>query len=49
MRGQRVLLTGGVGQVGSYLCEELVHKGHIVTILDNLISSVNPYPKEANL
>jgi UDP-glucose 4-epimerase len=43
-----VLLTGGVGQVGSYLCEELVRRGHIVTIIDNLSSTVNPYPPEAN-
>lgn len=34
--------------MGSYLCEELVRRGHIVTILDNLLSTVNPYPPEAN-
>jgi UDP-glucose 4-epimerase len=45
---RRILLTGGLGQVGSYLCEELVRRGHIVTILDNLSSKANPYPKEAN-
>lgn len=44
----RILLTGGLGQVGSYICEELVSRGHIVTILDNLSSAVNPYPPEAN-
>jgi UDP-glucose 4-epimerase len=48
MLRQRVLLTGGLGQVGSYLCVELVRRGHIVTILDNLSSTVNPYPPEAN-
>ena len=35
--------------MGSYLCEELVQNGHVVTILDNLSSSSkNPYPPEAN-
>lgn len=43
-----VLLTGGLGQVGSYICEELVSRGHVVTILDNLSSPGNPYPPEAN-
>jgi len=48
MLAQRILLTGGLGQVGSYICEELVGRGHIVTILDNLSSAANPYPPEAN-
>jgi UDP-glucose 4-epimerase len=48
MLAQRILLTGGLGQVGSYICEDLVSKGHIVTILDNLSSKSNPYPPEAN-
>lgn len=43
-----VLLTGGLGQVGSYICESLVARGHIVTILDNLSSPANPYSPEAN-
>jgi len=48
MRSNRVLLTGGLGQVGSYLCERLVREGHTVTILDNLSSIFRPYPEEAN-
>ncbi len=48
MRFRKVLLTGGLGQVGSYLCEELVRRGYVVTILDNLSSGSNPYPPEAN-
>ncbi len=48
MQSQHVLLTGGLGQVGSYICEALVKKGHIVTILDNISSTSNPYPPEAN-
>lgn len=48
MLARRVLLTGGLGQVGSYLCESLAARGDIVTILDNLSSKSNPYPPEAN-
>ncbi len=48
MQPQRVLITGGLGQVGSYICERLVKQGHIVTILDNISSTFNPYPPEAN-
>ncbi|WP_174591075.1 GDP-mannose 4,6-dehydratase [Methanocella conradii] len=48
MRLRKVLLTGGLGQVGSYLCEELVRRGYVVTILDNLSSGANAYPPEAN-
>jgi UDP-glucose 4-epimerase len=48
MNSNRILLSGGLGQVGSYICEELVHRGHVVTILDNLSSTSNPYPPEAN-
>ena len=32
----RVLVTGGAGFIGSYLCERLVAEGHEVTCLDNL-------------
>ncbi len=31
-----ILVTGGAGYVGSVVAEELIAKGHIVTILDNL-------------
>lgn len=48
MLAQRILLTGGLGQVGSYICQELVSRGHTVTILDNLSAKANPYPPEAN-
>lgn len=48
MQSCRVLLTGGLGQVGSYICERLVSDGHIVTILDNVSSTFRPYPPEAN-
>lgn len=48
MQSYRVLLTGGLGQVGSYLCEELAISGHVVTILDNLSAGFRTYPPEAN-
>jgi len=34
---QRVLVTGGLGYIGSILCERLLHAGHHVTALDNLM------------
>ena len=33
---QRVLVTGGLGYIGSVLCEQLLAAGHRVTALDNL-------------
>jgi len=36
MRGKRVLVTGGAGFLGSWLCEALVEMGAHVTCLDNL-------------
>ncbi len=35
MSGQRVLVTGGAGFLGSHLCERLVGLGHRVICLDN--------------
>ena len=34
----RILVTGGLGFVGSNLVEELVHDGHAITVVDNLSS-----------
>lgn len=36
---QRVLVTGGAGFLGSYLCERLVEDGHDVICLDNFFTS----------
>lgn len=41
MHDQRILITGGLGQVGSYICEELVRAGNLVTVLDNNSSNVD--------
>ncbi len=36
---QRILVTGGAGFLGSYLCERLVATGHDVICLDNFFTS----------
>ncbi|RMF57081.1 MAG: SDR family oxidoreductase, partial [Calditrichaeota bacterium] len=38
MRKQRVLVTGGAGFIGSYLCERLLKDGHDVICLDNFFT-----------
>ena len=35
---QRVLVTGGAGFLGSFLCEQLIQQGHAVLALDNLFT-----------
>jgi len=32
---KRILVTGGAGFIGSFLCEKLIKKGHEVLCLDN--------------
>ena len=34
-----ILITGGAGFIGSYLCEKLVEEGNTVTCLDNLLTA----------
>lgn len=36
---ERILVTGGAGFLGSYLCERLVDRGHDVICLDNFFTS----------
>jgi nucleoside-diphosphate-sugar epimerase len=38
LRGKSVLVTGGAGFIGSWLCEHLLEKENKVTCLDNLIT-----------
>jgi dTDP-L-rhamnose 4-epimerase len=38
----KVLITGGAGFIGSYLCEKLFELGHQVTVLDNLQPQIHP-------
>ncbi len=42
------LITGGAGFIGTNLSERLVHDGHKVVVVDNLVSGVDPsrLPKE---
>ena len=37
--GQRVLVTGGAGFIGSHLCDRLLQAGHEVLCIDNFYSS----------
>ncbi len=41
MQEKRILITGGLGQVGSYICEALAGTKSRVTILDNFSSSLS--------
>ena len=37
---KRILVTGGAGFIGSHLVDELLARGHSVTVLDNLSSGI---------
>ena len=45
MTPKNILVTGGMGFVGSYLVDELVQRGHRVRIFDNLDPQVHPNRK----
>ncbi|HKN34388.1 MAG TPA: GDP-mannose 4,6-dehydratase [Terriglobales bacterium] len=48
-RGQRVLLTGGAGFIGSHLAEALLQQGYQLTIVDNLDPFYPSTWKKSNL
>jgi UDP-glucose 4-epimerase len=41
MQEKRILITGGAGQVGSYICDMLAGTGSTVKIIDNFSSSLS--------
>lgn len=43
---KRCLITGGAGFIGSHLAEELVKRGHPVTIVDNFYKGKSKYHEE---
>lgn len=45
LKGKHVLVTGGVGLIGSHLVDALVIGGTKVTILDNLDAQTHPFGK----
>src|SRR5215207_9847431 len=42
--GDRILITGGAGFVGSHLADALAAAGHVVTLFDNLEPQVHGDP-----
>lgn len=49
MREKTVLITGGLGQVGSYICDALAGAGSRVVVLDNFSSSLDYRSPEAEV
>ncbi len=45
----RVLVTGGAGFIGSFVCEGLLASGHDVRVLDNLDPQVHPDGRASDL
>ena len=38
MVAMNIVITGGSGFVGSYLCERLINDGHNLIVVDNLLT-----------
>jgi UDP-glucose 4-epimerase len=46
----RILVTGGPGFIGSHVGDELIHRGQLVTVIDDLSSgALDSVNKHANL
>ena len=35
---EKVLVTGGAGFIGSFLCDRLINEGHEVIVIDNFFT-----------
>ena len=44
----KILVTGGAGFIGSFLCQELLHRGHEIYVLDDLSTGSLDNLKEIN-
>ncbi len=48
-----IVITGGSGFVGSYLCEKLINDGNEIIVVDNLLTgsteNINPIIKKIKL
>ena len=49
MKFQKVLVTGGAGFIGSFIVDDLVRRGHEVTVFDNLEPQVHGEKKPGYL
>jgi nucleoside-diphosphate-sugar epimerase len=47
--GNRIVLTGGAGFIGSHLAEALIRRGSKLTIIDNIDNFYSGVWKKANL
>ncbi|MFA6131266.1 MAG: GDP-mannose 4,6-dehydratase [Patescibacteria group bacterium] len=49
---KNILVTGGAGFIGSFLCEELLREGHHVICIDNFstgyVRNIDPYLRDPN-
>jgi UDP-glucose 4-epimerase len=44
----RIIITGGAGFIGHYVIQELITKGHQITVADNLSKDKSKIPKNVN-
>ena len=49
MNKKKIFVTGGAGYVGSYLVQELIEKGHNVTVYDTMFFGSDFFPKSDKL
>ena len=47
--GKKILITGGLGFIGTKICEKLIYQNYEVIILDNLLSNTSKKVKNCKL